>query len=80
MRTLYLEAGSGANEPISAETIQLVRKFYDGIMIVGGGITTGEAAGKAARAGADVLVVGNLLQTPGYEKTLRQIVSAIKRR
>ncbi len=80
MRTLYLEAGSGANEPISAETIQLVRKFYDGIMIIGGGITTGETAGKVARAGADVLVVGNLLQTPGYEKALRQIVSAIKRR
>ncbi len=80
MRTLYLEAGSGSNEPIPAETIKLVRKFYDGIMIVGGGITSGEVAGNAAKAGADVLVVGNLLQTPRYEKTLKQIVTAIKRR
>ncbi len=80
MRTLYLEAGSGADQPIPAETIRLVRKFYDGIIIVGGGITSGEAAGRAAKAGADVLVVGNLLQTPKYEKTLRQIVAATKRR
>ncbi len=80
MRTLYLEAGSGTNEPIPAETIRAVRKFYDGIIIVGGGITSGEAAGRAAKAGADILVVGNLLQTPRYEKTLKQIVTAIKRR
>ena len=80
MRTLYLEAGSGASEPISMETIRLVRKFYDGILIVGGGITSGEAAGRAARAGADILVVGNLLETPGFEKTLRQIVASAKRR
>jgi phosphoglycerol geranylgeranyltransferase len=39
MRTIYLEAGSGANEPIPAETIKAVRKFYDGMMIVGGGVT-----------------------------------------
>jgi len=80
MRTLYLEAGSGSDEPIPAETIRLVRKFYDGILIVGGGITTGEAAGRAAKAGADMLVVGNLLQTSGYERTLRQVVNSAKRR
>ena len=80
MRTLYLEAGSGASEPIPQETIQLVRKFYDGIIIVGGGIASGEVADWVAKAGADIVVVGNLLQTPGYEKTLRQIAMAIKRK
>jgi phosphoglycerol geranylgeranyltransferase len=79
MRTLYLEAGSGSGEPIPKETIQSVRKVYDGVLIVGGGITTPEAAAKAARAGADVLVVGNLLQTDGFERALRQIVVAAKR-
>ena len=78
MRTLYLEAGSGASEPIPPETIRLVRKFYDGIMIIGGGITSGEAADRAAEAGANIIVVGNLLQTRGYEKTLRQVATAIK--
>ena len=80
MRTLYLEAGSGASEPIPPETIRLVRKFYDGILIIGGGITSSEAANRAAKAGANIIVIGNLLQTPGYEKTLRQIATAIKYR
>ena len=79
MRTLYLEAGSGAGEPIPQETIRAVRKVYDGMLIVGGGITTTEAAGRAARAGADLLVVGNLLQSSGYEEALRKIVSAARR-
>jgi len=80
MRSLYLEAGSGANEPIPGETIRLVRKFYEGLLIVGGGITGPESASNAARAGADILVVGNLLQSDGYEKALTQITKAIKRR
>lgn len=79
MRTIYLEAGSGSSEPIPSETIRLVRKFYDGILIVGGGITSGETAAKAARAGCDMLVIGNLLNAPGYESALRKIVSATKK-
>jgi len=79
MRTLYLEAGSGAGEPIPAETIRAVKKVYDGLLIVGGGITTAETARKAAKAGADILVIGNLLQSTGFEKTLRQITNSIKR-
>jgi len=78
MRTLYLEAGSGSGEPVPTETIRLVRKFYDGILIVGGGITSGEAAARAAKAGADILVVGNLLQTSGFEETLRRITRALR--
>ncbi len=77
MRTLYLEAGSGSNEPVTQETIGAVRKVYDGILIVGGGITTPEAARKASKSGADVLVVGNLLSSPGFETALRQITKAL---
>ncbi len=79
MRSLYLEGGSGTAEPIPSETIKLVRRYYGGLLIIGGGITTKEAAAKAAKAGADVVVVGNLLQSPGSETTLRQIVKAIKK-
>jgi phosphoglycerol geranylgeranyltransferase len=78
MRTLYLEAGSGAGEPIHPGTIQAVRKVYDGLLIVGGGITSAEAAVKAAKAGADVLVIGNLLQSSGFEETLKQIARALR--
>ena len=78
MRTLYLEAGSGSGEPIPQETIRAVRKAYDGILIVGGGITTPEAARKAAKAAADIIVVGNLLQSLDFHKTLKRIVKAAK--
>jgi len=78
MRTLYLEAGSGAGEPIPIETIRAVKRVYDGLLIVGGGITTAETARKAAKAGADILVIGNLLQSTGFEKTLRQITDSIR--
>ena len=78
MRTLYLEAGSGSGEPIPSETIHAVKKVYDGLLIVGGGITRPEAASRAAGAGADILVIGNLLQKPGFESTFEQIVTAAK--
>lgn len=79
MRTLYLEAGSGSGEPIPQEVIKLVRKAYGGMVIVGGGITTPEAAAKAARAGADILVVGNLLESPGFEATLKEITTSVRK-
>ena len=78
MRTLYLEAGSGSDEPIPRETISSVRKVYGGVLIVGGGITTPEAAHRAARAGSDVLVVGNLLQTSRFDERFRQLVAAVR--
>jgi len=77
MRTLYLEAGSGAGEPIPAETIRAVKRVYNGLLIVGGGITTAETARRAAKAGADILVIGNLLQSTGFEKIFRQIATSI---
>ena len=77
MRTLYLEAGSGSGETIPQETIRAVRKIYDGVLIVGGGITTPEAAARAANAGADILVIGNLLQSFGFEETLGQIIKTL---
>ena len=79
MRTLYLEAGSGSGQPIPPETIRAVRKAYKGILIVGGGIISADSAARAAKAGADVLVVGNLLQSYGFEGTLKQIVKSLDR-
>ncbi len=80
MRTLYLEAGSGASDTIPVQTIELVRRFYDGILIVGGGITSADKAERIAKAGADILVVGNLLQSPKHEKALKEITRAASQR
>ena len=56
---IYLEAGSGAKTPISAEIIHAVRAQLSVPLIVGGGITTPEAMLHAFEAGADIVVIGN---------------------
>ena len=78
MRSLYLEAGSGSNKTISPEVIAAVRAYYPGLLIVGGGVTSPEVASSIAKAGADVIVIGNLLEKEGYEAKLAAIVKAIK--
>ncbi len=56
---VYLEAGSGARIPVSADTIRAVRASLQIPLIVGGGIRTPEQMQSAYRAGADLVVVGN---------------------
>lgn len=58
----YLEAGSGAVNPISTETITTVRKTISTPLIVGGGIKTIEGMNKAFDAGADLVVIGNAFE------------------
>lgn len=62
LKIIYMDAGSGAIEPISAEMIAKVKKTIEIPLIVGGGINTPEKAANAARAGADIVVVGNALE------------------
>jgi len=62
MRAVYLEAGSGAKIPVSAEMIQAVKRQISVPLIVGGGICTSEQLNAAFGAGADIIVVGNVLE------------------
>ena len=78
MRFLYLEAGSGSHEAISPAVIAAVRRFYPGFLIVGGGVTRPETASDASKAGTDLVVIGNLLQTPDYKEKLSAIVKALR--
>jgi len=77
MRTLYLEAGSGSDKTISPEVVAAVRKYYPGILIVGGGVRTPEAASAISKAGADFIVIGNMLEEDGFEPRLASIIKAI---
>ena len=58
-KAIYLDAGSGAPEPVRAKMINEVRKVITTPLIVGGGITGFDEAYSALEAGADILVVGN---------------------
>ena len=62
LKLIYLEAGSGAQQPIDSKTIRLVRKSVDVPLIVGGGIDDRYKAQRALEAGADMLVVGNSVE------------------
>lgn len=58
-KLIYLDAGSGAEQPVSIELIAAVRQSVDLPIIVGGGITSAAKAVANCQAGADVIVIGN---------------------
>ncbi len=59
---IYLDAGSGARKPVSAEMVQHVSANIGIPLIVGGGIRTPEKVYEASRAGANLVVVGNAIE------------------
>ncbi len=81
MRFVYLEAGSGASQNVPAEMVAAVRKHYEGTLIVGGGIRTAKAAREIARAGADIIVIGTMIEKEGnWQEKFSSIVKAIRSR
>ena len=62
LQCMYLDGGSGAIQPVSAEMISAVRKAVATPLIVGGGIRDEEAADQAFRAGADLIVIGTAFE------------------
>lgn len=62
LKLIFMDAGSGAINPVSESMISHVKQSIDIPLIVGGGIRTPEQARKTAGAGADVLVIGNAIE------------------
>ncbi len=61
MRAVYLEAGSGAPEPVPPEIVERVSEI--GLFtIVGGGIRDPDTARELVRAGADAIVTGTAVE------------------
>lgn len=75
MKTIYLDAGSGAINSVSLEMIQLVKKTIDIPLIVGGGIRTSKEVAEKFEAGADLIVVGTVLEE--NESLLEEIVEVL---
>jgi len=79
MSMLYLEAGSGAPEPVPAAMITAVRAAVSILLCVGGGIRYPEQAKAAAGAGADVVVTGTIVEGQGdIGAALAPLISAVK--
>lgn len=62
MKLIYLEAGSGACEPISESIISKVKKELNVPLIVGGGIKSKKQLEKAYNSGADLVVIGTAFE------------------
>lgn len=81
MRFFYLEAGSGADEHIPPEMVAYSKKTTDNmVIVVGGGIRNGEAAYRVAKAGADIVVTGTIVEeTDDVEAKIKEIVHGIRK-
>ena len=61
-RLIYLEAGSGAKEPVNTKLIAEVKNNIGIPLIVGGGINSVEKIHELYRAGTDMIVVGTAIE------------------
>ena len=62
-KIIYLEAGSGANHPVPQNIIKATQETISIPLIVGGGIKTPLQMLAAFNSGADLVVVGNHLES-----------------
>lgn len=62
LKLIYMDAGSGAKNPVSTSMIEAVSGAIDIPLIVGGGISTPEKARANVEAGANIVVVGNAIE------------------
>jgi phosphoglycerol geranylgeranyltransferase len=77
MEFLYLEAGSGAPEPVPVGMIKAVRENIRIPLIVGGGVTSADQASAVAKAGADIVVTGTLVEHGYFEPKLKSVIDAV---
>ena len=61
-QVIYMDAGSGARNPISKEMIKQVSANINIPLFVGGGITTPDKVRENCEAGANLIVVGNAIE------------------
>jgi len=62
-KLIYLEGGSGATQPVEAKMIEAVKQNVSIPLVVGGGIKNKNDAANVYKAGADIIVVGNAIES-----------------
>lgn len=75
MKMIYLEAGSGALNPVNDEIIATVKKEINIPLLVGGGIKNADHVKYVCKAGADIIVVGNSIEKD--QSILKPIIEAV---
>jgi len=79
MAVVYLEAGSGAPDPVPTRMVAAVREAVSVLVCVGGGIRSGAQAAEIASAGADLIVTGTLVEREtDVRQALERIIAATR--
>jgi putative glycerol-1-phosphate prenyltransferase len=76
LKFIYMDAGSGAKNPIPEKLIREVKNNITIPLFVGGGMRTPEAVKAACNAGADIVVVGNAIEND--PSLIAVLVEAVK--
>ncbi len=76
LKMIYLDAGSGARNPVSVSMIEAVGGAVAVPLIVGGGIRTPENVAANLQAGADLVVVGTAIEKD--PALIREMTAAVR--
>jgi len=76
MKMVYLEAGSGAAQPVPVEMVGAVAAAADIPILVGGGLHTPEDCAARVEAGASFIVMGTQLERNRGIACLRELTAA----
>ena len=78
MKLIYMDGGSGAEQPITKDMIKEVSNCIDIPLIIGGGICNAKKAIENCEAGADLIVVGNAIEKdPSLILDISQAIQSI---
>lgn len=77
MRLVFLDAGSGAQEHVPEDMVTAVAGYVELPVMVGGGIRDPETAGRLVRAGATLIVTGEVIERSGDALLLRDFARAV---
>ena len=75
MNLIYLEAGSGAKEPVAPGVVKVVNDAVDVPLIVGGGIRSPETASETVKAGASIIVTGTIIEI--HSNRMKELADAV---
>lgn len=77
MKMIYLEAGSGAQNPVPDEMVKAVSDVCTVPVIVGGGIRTPQIAHNKVKNGAKIVVTGNYFENESNWGLIKDFAQAV---
>jgi len=78
LKLIYMDGGSGAEQPIKIDMIKKVSSSIKIPLIIGGGICSAKKAIDNCKAGADLIVVGNAIEKdPSLISDISQAIHSI---